>query len=448
MVAIITDKMKKQFVQSIIDDVNADSSYYYLTIGKSTVWDDSDTVPTPVNTNKEIRNFRLGSQSLKLSAGVTFVVPRNNWSAGTIYSAYDDNQSGYPTYKYYVLTEANAVYICLQQGKDSAGNISQSSVEPTGSATTSFATSDGYVWKFLYTISAADANKYLSSNYMPVKLQAATTGGSTATEIEQETIQDAAVIGQIGEFVVTSGGTGYTSAPTVAITGNGTTAAGVASVSGGAVVKIDLDSNGSGALLHGSGYDYASVTMSGGAGTGATARAVLSPVLGFGADPRDDLKSSSIMFNSKPSGVESGKFFVDNDFRQVGLWKNPLDSAAGNLYTAASGIAARQLKFASVPSPVFTPDNTLVGGTSGALGYVISVDSDIVYYSQNDSSGYTAFTLGETITEQDGSGSGVLDSSTQSDINIFKGDLLYIDNRAAVQRDAAQTEDLKIVIQL
>lgn len=44
MVAIITDKMKKQFVQSIIDDVNADSSYYYLTIGKSTVWDDSDTV--------------------------------------------------------------------------------------------------------------------------------------------------------------------------------------------------------------------------------------------------------------------------------------------------------------------------------------------------------------------------------------------------------------------
>lgn len=200
--------------------------------------------------------------------------------------------------------------------------------------------------------------------------------------------------------------------------------------------------------MHGSGYDYASVTMSGGAGTGATARAVLSPVLGFGGDPRDDLKSSAIMFNSKPNGTESGKFFVDNDFRQVGLWKNPLDSAAGNLYTAASGIASRQLKFASVPSPVFTPDNTLVGGTSGALGYVISVDSDIVYYSQNDSSGYTSFTLGETITEQDGSGSGVLDSSTQSDINIFKGDLLYIDNRAAVQRDAAQTEDLKIVIQL
>jgi len=460
MTAIITDKMKKEFIQFLIDDVTTttpgDSAQYYISIGKSMQWDDSDNVPTPRNSLRDNRNLRLAAQSIKLAESVTFVVPRNNWTSGTIYSAFDDNQVGYPTYKHYVLTEANAVYICLQQGKDASGNTVTSTVEPTGSASTSFKTSDGYVWKFLYTVSASDANKYLSANYMPVKLQAATDSSSTATEIEQETVQNAAVIGQIGGFIVTKGGSGYTSAPTITVIGDGDSAQGIAYVSGGAVVKVDLDSS-SGTLLHGNGYNYAQVTLSGGGGSGARVRPILGPYGGFGADPRDDLKSTAVMFNTKPNGVEGGKFFVDNDFRQIGLWKNPLVPGTDSSYSAAAGIVCRRLKFDATPSPVFTPDNTLLGGTSGAKAYVVSVDSSVVYYYQDDSSGFTAFSEGETVTETNGSGSGTLDSAgvdgdvfaySNGDINIFKGDLLYVENRAAIERDAAQTEDLKIVIQL
>ena len=37
---------------------------------------------------------------------------------------------------------------------------------------------------------------------------------------------------------------------------------------------------------------------------------------------------------------------------------------------------------------------------------------------------------------------------TAAEVELLTGDLLYIDNRAAVTRSADQTEDIKIVIQL
>jgi len=249
MTAIITDRMKKEFVQFLYDDVTDSAQRYYMSIGKSQQWDDSDNVPAPVNTLKEAQKLRLTMQSIKSSEDISFVVPRNNWSSGTIYSAFDDTQSGYPTYKHYVMTAANAIYICLQQGKTATGATVTSTVEPTGVLNRSFKTSDGYVWKFLYTLGASDASKFLSANYMPIKLQATTDSSSTSTEVEQEAIQGAAILGQVGGFIVTAGGTGYTSVPTVAVVGNGDSAAGVAYVSGGSIVKVDLDSS-SGVLLH------------------------------------------------------------------------------------------------------------------------------------------------------------------------------------------------------
>ena len=36
----------------------------------------------------------------------------------------------------------------------------------------------------------------------------------------------------------------------------------------------------------------------------------------------------------------------------------------------------------------------------------------------------------------------------KAEVNPFTGDLLYIDNRAAITRSAEQTEDIKIVIQV
>ena len=60
-------------------------------------------------------------------------------------------------------------------------------------------------------------------------------------------------------------------------------------------------------------------------------RAIIRPILstsrrnsgGLGDDPVSDLRSNALMFNAKPSGAERADFFINQQFRQVGLLKNP-----------------------------------------------------------------------------------------------------------------------------
>jgi hypothetical protein len=119
---------------------------------------------------------------------------------------------------------------------------------------------------------------------------------------------------------VINGGSGYSSAPSVTVIGDGDSCVATAIISGGAVVDIKLDSDGSGVVKHGSGYTAATISFNTGT---ATARASLAPTGGFGANPINDLRAKAIMFNTKPSGNESNTFITDNDFRQVALIKNP-----------------------------------------------------------------------------------------------------------------------------
>ena len=444
MTAIITDKLKKQLLLSIVDDVDSADNNYFIGIGKSEAWNATDAAPTPKNSLRDERNLGLSLQSVKAIADKSLVVPRTDWSSGAIYSSYNDNIEGHPASSYYVFTDDNHVYICLQQGRNAAGNAVNSTVKPTGTSGNAFKTADGYVWKFLYSIGALTASKFLSSNFLPVTFIETTDSDSPASIVEQKGIQDVAVAGEIVGYTVTSGGTGYTSTPTATILGNGTSAQADVTVSGGAVSKVDAKDL-SGTLAFGSGYSYADVTLIGGGGTGATIRPIIGVKNGFGADPRDDLRARAIMFNSKPDGTESGDFVIGNDFRQVALIKNPLTYTNAKL-TDATGNALNKLNLSTI-SVAFSPDKT-IENISGTKAYIDKVDSDNLYYHQNETTGFGLFSPGDAISETDGSGAGVVAADSAGDFNPLTGDILYIDNRAAVTRVAEQTEDIKIVIQL
>ena len=155
--------------------------------------------------------------------------------------------------------------------------------------------------------------------------------------------------------------------------------------------------------------------------------------------------------NTKPDGVEGNDFIVGNDFRQVGLMKNLKDSAAGTDFSQSTGIMLKQLRLSSVTSG-FTSDNIIEGSTSGIQAYIDKVDSSNIWYHQSEVTGFGNFDSGENITETNGNGAGVLNATyapyIKPEIDMFSGDLLYIDNRAAITRASDQTEDIKIVIQI
>lgn len=446
MTAIITDKIKKKLIQDIFDDALDSATYYYIGIGRSEDWNVTDTAPTPVNRDRDERLFRYSLQSIIAANTYSFVIPRYNWTSGSVYNQYNDNVSGQPAVSYYIITDENKVYLCVRQGKDSNGNAVVSTVKPTHTDISLDPETDGYIWKYLYTVTTADANNYLTANFFPVKL--ADSSGPLDADFNQYVVQQSAIPRQIVGYRVTAAGTGFTSDPAVTVVGNGSGARARAIVtSTGTIGAIEVDDS-AGGFPHGTNYTNANIAISGGGGAGATAVPIFGPPAGLGADPRDDLRSTAIMFNVKPSGIVNGDFVVGNDFRQIGLIKNPTLVDSDELFTDIQGRGLKMMNISSATGD-FAEDDIVVGGSSTARAVIDYYnDSSQIWYHQTEDTGFVSFTDGENITTT--SASATADSANVApEFDIHSGDVLYIDNRSqSITRAVGQTEDIKIIIQL
>lgn len=457
MVAIVTDTLKHKIAEDLFTQVTnaTDSNEFYIGIGKTDTYDSSDAVSTPLRHQFEERVARGNLESIKKITATSFVAERHNWSSGTVYSAWNDRQVGHPTNPYYVLTEDNEVYVCIQQSKTATGASNPSTVKPSYTTAAvnvheAFETSDGYRWKFLYGISAGDATNFLTAGFIPAQKVLVDSGSATAFQLLQLDVQNFSVGGQIVGAQIVNGGSGYTSAPTLTFRGNGSAAAASATISGGRIVKVTVDNESAGM---GSGYDYASIAITGGGGTGGSLRPIIGPREGFGFDARKDLKSSSIMSNIKADGTETGTFNITNDFRQIILFKNLdyTDSAvAGGRFSSVSTKTNRRLTVTTnIGTTGFQADEIITGGTSGVTAFIDEVDSasgKIIRFHQNEKTVNGNFTDAEAITGNLG-GTGTLDSGNLfSPVDIYSGDLLYIENRARIVRSSVQTEDIKVIL--
>ena len=473
MTAIITDKIKKQFAQQILDEFVGASAgdsdnYYYIAVGRSQQWQpetNADNAIIPTATEREERKFRYDMQSVKSAEAASFVIPLYDWSANTTYQAYNDNVEGQPSQSYYVRTEDNNVYICIRTGKNVQGGVQISTVKPSHVNTTLPIEVDGYVWKFLYTISTADANKFLTSAFMPVKF--VDSADALSPDFQQYNVQNAAIAGQIVGYRVTEAGGVYSSAPTLTVVGNGSNAKARAILNAtGGIAAVEVGDSANAPLLSnmGSGYDYANVVIGAGslAGGGTVAKVV--PVFaadaGLGADASTDLRTTAVMFNIKPEGTVSDKWVVDKGYRQVGILKNPTVYNSATKFSATQGIALKKM---TLTNPVgdgdptngygilFNNDVKITGGSSTAKAWLdFYDDSSTIWYHQDEYTGFTPFQNTETITVEGYSASTLTLSAAMisPDIDNFSGDLLFINNFGEVQRDRAQTEDIKVVIKL
>ena len=433
MTAIVSKQIRVNNAGAFRDDVGTDSTYLY--IGRSHNWPSSDTaIATPVDTVFDKNNVHQNMIALKKVAqsDVSHCITRYNWLSGTTYVAYDDQLSTLSTSQYYVITDELNVYKCLQAGTGA------SVVKPTGQTTNAAnaVESDGYVWKFMATLSGTQATKFLTNSFIPVNVITSNYGSL------QYDVQTNAQNGSIHRIVVTSGGSNYTSTPTVTITGNGSSATAAATVVGGVVTAISMSNIGTG-------YDEALVTITGGGGTGCTARAIISPPGGHGANMADELGAFFIMCNINLDSDEgSGDFPIDNDFRQLGLIRNPFNFGTTVNATASTLQATRNLVYGSLAGGAFAPDEIITGGTSGAQAYITSIDvgTSTIRYHQDATTGYGTFQGSEAISNA-GAVTANISSLGNPEVEKFSGEVLYIENRSAVARANSQIEDIKLVLE-
>lgn len=181
------------------------STILYAAIGNINEYENEPSPSAPVNNGQYVhyqtqRDF-IGAKKIN-TTDVSHVTLRHDWTNGTVYSMYRDTDVNLHTRPFYVVTDEFNVYKCLYNNEGSP-----STIKPSGFSLTPFTTSDGYTWKYMYTMSLGDASKFLTKVHMPVK-KIETGDGSTESD-RQLSVQNASVNGSIEIVEVNDGGVEY-----------------------------------------------------------------------------------------------------------------------------------------------------------------------------------------------------------------------------------------------
>ena len=218
----------RQFVDSFEEFENGGRetvvghSYVYLFIGKILSWDKthagySDTVVPSPDTDVQGIEFEpwrdmIAVDRIYANTDISFGGKRYNWTSGTVYTQYDDQDAGVVsgTAAFYVYTAAGNIFKCLDNNLGSQSSVQPS--KPSASVETPFMTSDGYRWKYMSTLPNSDATTFLTTNYLPLRTLNNFTEISSPPDGygDLATVQGNANNGTLETFVVFNGGSGYT----------------------------------------------------------------------------------------------------------------------------------------------------------------------------------------------------------------------------------------------
>ena len=482
MAAIITNKFRinnaEQFHESFSE---TSGETYYLFIGRSHAWaTDADpqgvsinegTDASPPTPNDDVvsefyaYDDMIGAKIIS-SSDVTFCIPRRDWTTGTTYDMYEHNISSSNAAasgatnlfdsSYFVMNSAYAVYKVIENDGATA-----STIEPTSTSNSIFETSDGYRWKYMYSLTSAETLNFMSSDFIHVSTDS--------------TVSAAAVDGALDTILVVAGGSSFNTSSGSTISGipiRGDGSSGVASVTigSGAITAASVTTAGTGyTFAYIRTADIVAATNAGGSGSGANLNVIIPPKGGHGANAVKELGGFYVMMNTSLEGTESGNsgdLTVANDFRKITLIRDP--NAGGSTASATTLRATRGINLTGV-SGAYVVDEKITQASTGAVGKVVEWDSvnGILYYIQTrhtnegvDTNGnQTAFSGTNTVSGAGGAtGTPTTSTSTidsvsftsgysASEIDHDSGDILYIENRAPITRAADQTENIKLVIE-
>lgn len=399
--------------------------------------------------------------------------------------------------KFYVINSNYEVFKCLYNGETPANTSGQNATnEPKttpsagqGSFSGGIFTEENgtakYIWKYMYTIPTDDVLRFLSTDFMPIV---------SSTETTRVATQAAAVNGSVNVALVENAGANLPNGTHYApILGDGTGGKVTVVVSGGSITSATVNAVGSG-------YTYASVALKTGTGSGATAyglfsaigltgsvvvgatgvgaiEPIVSPQGGHGSNMEMELNGKRVMTNIRLTYAEgSGDFPVDNDFRRIGIIKDPFNYGTTTFATNTTLTGVYAVKITGATAGFIqdeTITQTVTGGTArgtvvsytldsgsttaGVLKYVQSPDyhtnNGIVRRFESNAAnaitGQVSLAAGTVATTNTATLLGVTFVAGLADPEIENnsGDIIYIENRRLITRAPDQIEDIKLVIE-
>ena len=511
MPAVITDQIRVLNATNFVSGISTSDNSYYVFIGLPNATDvasDWNTnTPSPIDNfdnHDSIYDTLISAKKIN-STDVLRVIKKITWETGTIYEMYRQDYSINNLSKqtsstslygsnFYVMNKDYRVYECIFNGAAPAnsGKGIISLQEPVHTDLQPRLESDGYIWKYLYTIKPSDIIKFDSADYIPVP-------DSWATNTDVSDVRNAAVDGKIECVVVeNTSAAAYQFNGTknnVPIKGDGQD--GLASVTfiNGKPDSVQVTNGGTG-------YSFGTLDLdSVVTGTGASFSVIVPPPGGHGSDIYRELGANKVLIYSRieNADVTNPDFPTGNQFARIGIIENPDIFGTSNQLTAASasGVYGLRLAGAASTSMSVAVDGDVtqtIGIGSTAIGKIVGYDAvtkTLQYWQDRslalDTSTGSKPTYGYrlnkftsspgaggntnvTVTTTTGTATLPIDTGftgvsttvnsrtyyfgqsyttglANPEIKKYSGNIIYIDNRPEVTRATNQREDIKIILE-
>jgi hypothetical protein len=340
-----------------------------------------------------------------------------------------------PNTKFYIVTPNWDVYKCISNND----GVPSQNVPIQKITTGTVQETDGYIWKYMYTISPAEQLRFTTDEYIPVK----TLANDDASL--QWDVQENAIDGGLEYIEVINGGQDYSDNTRlwITITGDGTGANAFAQTNAmtNTVSAIVID-------RPGTGYTYANVQVydDSTSGVGASLRAIISPPGGHGSDPLRELGGSNLIINMRLRYDEEGKLPVTNDFRQISLIKDPTIYGTTTVKTNTAFSQLTTVTLSGVGDDNFVEDELVYQGlypNTSFTGTVVAWNGSNQLKLANTTGSITAASLIGLVSGATGT---VSIPVTIPEVAPYSGQLLYIDNIKPIIRSSDQIEDFKLVL--
>ncbi len=531
MSAIVTDQFRILNANNFVESVENTNNSYYVFVGlanpkgtdaglvgygRSTGWNESNKTPSPTDSfsyRSHTGDTMMYGKKIS-SANIRRIIRRVDWVSGNRYEIYRDDYSATnqsPLTKasrlydanYYVLNSDFKVYICIDNGstgENPLGNVSQdeptfTDLEPSKAGNSG----DGYVWKYLFTVSPSDIIKFDSTEFITVPNNWTTNTDSQIRAVRENGDSNVNE-NQIKHVYIENAGNNYSDGlgQEVDIIGDGEGGKARVDVVNGSITNVIVSAGGKG-------YSYALVdlgTLNSFCGVGDHAKLIpiIPPKLGHGSDIYTELGTDRVIVYARFD--ESTKDFpIDTTFAQVGIVKNPTKIDTSITYTDNTFSSLNAFKFDTVNGTPKVGEEIrqvlslppLIGKV--AKGYVASYDIETkvlkyfkdrslqynrTFYDQTDYAGISTagrsydFETGSSANNVEGiestftgtididfsqatlttSGNKLINLGTtfvsglsDSEINKGSGEVIYLDNRPAIKRNSRQKEDIKIILE-
>jgi hypothetical protein len=422
-------------------DIPLSSLYCFLS--KVDPWDDEDNPPMPQEDQRYIKQtFKNMFVAKKVTSNdISPVIPRVDWETNLIFDYYDDtvnmhgvDSNGFNLYRYYVKNKYDQIFKCLWNNNGGPATVEPYFEPGTYGTNNIFRGSDGYKWKYMYTIDDNLKIKFLDSNWIPVPV-----GYNTPNPLNSTS-----GLGDIPVMNITNVGEGYdpsNAAITVVVTGDGYGAAGSVELSNGTIVDVIVTNPGAD-------YTYANVEIRSAIGSGATAIAPISPVSGHSYDPISELGCTRAMISIEFNSDENGIIPTDIDYHQLGLIINPTtkqlspNPANGQIYKTTTDTVVAAGVGVYVNDEVVYQGETLE--SAYFTGRVLSFDSGTNTIKLINTEGTLAYN--DSIH---GSQSGAVRTLLTYSVPNFvamSGYMSFIENRTGITRSVDGIEQFKIVL--